>query len=439
MGADDYVGAVAEFEKALELAPFAVIRFNLGLAYAKLDEPAKAVAMLEKALADPGNLSARRIEQAKRVLAEQQRRLGQLELDVSESGAVVRVDGVELGRTPLDQSVRLAAGNHFVDVVKPRFEPIHREVQVRAQTTTRVRIVLDATEQPMGQLWIRSRLIDAEVWLDGKRIGRTPLDKSIPVLAGRHTAEVKRRGYRTASKTVNIEQGATAEVELTPRIDDTALDDEGGTLVLSDEFANELFVTVDGARKGLYRSPLSLPPGTHVLRVERAGFFATTLHVDLAPRETRTQRVVLEPTVEKIAEHDREVALYRGFSIGTLIGGAALVGGGIGFTVWNDKRIGEREDAFNAETKCFESGGEVDLECRDLARAVDDARAQRAVGYTLIGVGGALIVTSVVLFVLTPDADELEPEAEDSFDGARVLPTFEFSDRGALLGVRGSF
>jgi hypothetical protein len=439
MGADDYVGAVAEFEKALELAPFAVIRFNLGLAYAKLDEPAKAVAMLEKTLADPGNLSTRRIEQAKRLLAEQQRRLGQLELDVSEAGAVVRVDGVELGRTPLDKALRAATGTHFVEVVKPGYEPAHREVQVKAQSVTRVRIVLDATEKPMAQVWIRSRLIDAEVWLDGKRIGRTPLDQSIPVLAGRHAVEVKRRGYLTARKSVAVDQGATAEVELTPKIDDGALDDDGGTLVFSDEYAHELFLTVDGARRGLYRSPLPLPPGIHVVRVERAGFFATTLHVDIAPRQTKTQRVVLEPTVEKIAEHDREMALYLGFGIGTMVGGAALVGGGIGFTVWNNQRIDQRNAELEADPDCFASGGETLEKCIALATRVDDARAQRPVGYVLIGVGGALMVTGVVLLVLKPGADELQPDDDDAFDTARLLPLLEFSDSGVLLGVRGSF
>jgi hypothetical protein len=439
--AEDYAGAVAEFDKAYQLAPYPVILFNLGVAQARLGRAVEAEAAFERVIAEPGTLSAERLAQAQRELGAQKARIGELSVEVSEKGASVRVDGVDVGRSPLASRLRLTGGTHYVEAVKQGYAPSRKEVRLAAESQREVRLELEPTDHAMAQLWIRSPLTDAEIWLDGARVGSTPLSQSLAVLPGKHQIELRRSGYLSARETVELGPGSTAELSLALRVDQQALEASSGMLVLDAEAAEQLVVTVDGKRLGRYDQPLVLPPGLHDLRIERGGFYPGTLRVRVASGESVTRQVILDPTAETIAEHDRQVALFRGLALGGLIGGLAIAGGGVGYTLWNEGRVDDLDSELTTRTgpggDCA-SGGLDKPECVALATDLDGARGDRPIGYALIGVGGALVVTGVVLFLVAPDADEYQPDVEASFEEA-LLPRLELGREGALLGVGGRF
>jgi hypothetical protein len=438
--AGDYRGAAAEFEAAYALAPFAVIQFNLGLAYEKLDQPVKAVAAMERVVADPGTLSAARVERAKQSIAEQSKRIGKLVVEVSEPGASVRVDGIEIGTSPISAPVPIAAGLHFVEAVKRGFAPGRQETSVAGGEDAKVALALEPTDVSLAQLWIKSRLPDAEVWLDGVRIGKTPLKTTVPVMPGRHDVELRRLGYDTARESIELGAGATADLRLEPSEDQETIRAQGSLLALESEAVDDLVVTVDGKRIGAYGGPIALAPGAHDVGVERGGFEPTTLRVDVPAGSTITQLVVLDPTAETIADHNQEVALYRGFSWAATVTGVALAGAGAGVTVWALGQVSNAEDELAAHPECTEQGqgGAQNPFCVGLANDINSARSKRNGGFAMIGVGGGLLVTGIVLFAVTPDAGKYrrEPEEDPFGDASLVL---DLGPDGGYAGMSASF
>jgi TonB family protein len=70
---------------------------------------------------------------------------GMAELHSTPQGALVRIDGVAVGQTPLRQSLRL--GGHAVELVKEGFEPWAGSLDVQGRGTTRV----DALLRPVAR------------------------------------------------------------------------------------------------------------------------------------------------------------------------------------------------------------------------------------------------------------------------------------------------
>src|SRR5262249_26911286 len=91
----DYPGGLAEIKRADELAPYAVVAYNLGLTYAALGRPVEAADAMARVLANPGSLSAERIERARAVQRDQTARIAELTVECSVEGATIDVDGVE--------------------------------------------------------------------------------------------------------------------------------------------------------------------------------------------------------------------------------------------------------------------------------------------------------------------------------------------------------
>lgn len=111
--------------------------------------------------------------------------------------------------------VDLTPGSHRVRVTHPSFGAQERTVTVRPGQTSEVFIEF-ATP---AEVTIVSDPINAEILLDGRGTGRyTPATITIP--PGRHTVEVRKDGYRSASRTVNITAGSSPDrvsLTLTPQ------------------------------------------------------------------------------------------------------------------------------------------------------------------------------------------------------------------------------
>jgi hypothetical protein len=58
---------------------------------------------------------------------------------------------------------------------------------------------------------------DATVYLDGKRLGRTPIDESVDIDPGKHVVKLKRRGYAMARLDVDLSANVNEEITLTPQ------------------------------------------------------------------------------------------------------------------------------------------------------------------------------------------------------------------------------
>ena len=144
---------------------------------------------------------------------------GRLTVRTTPAGARVFVDGRDHGRTPA--SLRdLPRGAHRVRLVREGYETEERRVVInashpaqaltvalartpQAESPTRAR---GATPAPAGSLSVDSRPPGANVFIDGKLAGATPL--VVPQIgAGEHAVRLEHDGYQPWSSSVRIVSG----------------------------------------------------------------------------------------------------------------------------------------------------------------------------------------------------------------------------------------
>ena len=212
-------------------------------------------------------------------------------------------------------------------------------------------------------------------------------------------------------------------------------------------------VIVDGEPRG--RSPLpplDLPAGRHVVRVEREGCHPQEREVELvagtAVQELRfTLESLVAPTIEVLGARRRDTAAghivvlddelepprtragaWRWVTLGT---GVALLAGGTTLYL-----LGEADFQEVREAPGYGGGGPVDMTARRARSLVEGGQDKQTVGAVLMGVGGAAVATSIVLFVL--DATVWDHSVAR---GASPATRFVVSGgpAGALLGWEGAF
>ena len=107
----------------------------------------------------------------------------------SPAGLPVHVDGKRFGTTPLSRH-QISTGPHEILVTDPRYYDQGKQVQVNRGETETIQVELEPRE---GGLVVNARDeqgndVAAEVWLDGTKLGTTPLAKQ--VLIGRYKLKV---------------------------------------------------------------------------------------------------------------------------------------------------------------------------------------------------------------------------------------------------------
>jgi hypothetical protein len=139
--------------------------------------------------------------------------VGQIEVNVSEPGAVVTVDGHEAGRAPLGRPIGAEAGSRGVRVRKEGFEPFETTVNV----TARQRVTVDAL---LEREVVAARLVvthkgdqPAKILIDGKSAGSTPWEAVLAL--GLHTVATQDSGGRAiGARTVELVKGRVEVVDL---------------------------------------------------------------------------------------------------------------------------------------------------------------------------------------------------------------------------------
>jgi tetratricopeptide (TPR) repeat protein len=124
-----YEAALEQFKAAYAESPHFAVLYNIGQAQIALGRSIDAIESLSRYLRDGADqvpLSRREQVQAQIGLLES--RLAELTIATEPAGAAIRVDGRDLGRTPLFQPVRLAAGTHSVTAVFPGGAEVTRAI-----------------------------------------------------------------------------------------------------------------------------------------------------------------------------------------------------------------------------------------------------------------------------------------------------------------------
>jgi tetratricopeptide (TPR) repeat protein len=119
-----YSEAIVEFNRCYELKPHYAVFYNIGQAYIALAKPVEAAAALRRYLDEGGKaIDAKRRAAVEKEIQRQQARIATLDIRVLPAGATVRLDGAELGRSPLSAPVPVGVGTHTVTASFMGYEP----------------------------------------------------------------------------------------------------------------------------------------------------------------------------------------------------------------------------------------------------------------------------------------------------------------------------
>ncbi|MFA5614467.1 MAG: PEGA domain-containing protein, partial [Methanoculleus sp.] len=142
-------------------------------------------------------------------------------------------------------------------------------------------LVLEYPALP-GSISVTSTPAGAAVWLDGTDTGEFTPTTLEDVPAGDHVVTLKLDGYADASRTVTVEEGETAEVDL----ELTTL--TGSLTVTSTPEGAAIFI--DGADTGEVTTATidGIGVGTHTVTLKLAGYADAVAEVTIAENETAT-------------------------------------------------------------------------------------------------------------------------------------------------------
>ncbi|HEY2405617.1 MAG TPA: tetratricopeptide repeat protein [Polyangiaceae bacterium] len=143
-----YAEALAEFQAAYDATPHFSVLYNIGQAQIALGRHAEASRTLQRYLDEGGaNLEASRRVEVEASVARETEYTGAVEVAVDAAGALVSVDALAFGRSPLPQPIAVDPGPHTVAAMLDSGE--HRELTIEVAAHEQRRVELDfADESP---------------------------------------------------------------------------------------------------------------------------------------------------------------------------------------------------------------------------------------------------------------------------------------------------
>jgi hypothetical protein len=342
VAAGELTGALEAFESAYRTRPHFAVLYNIGQAYASAGRPIEAVATLERFLREGGTkISSARRAEVEQVIAREGSQLSHIRLELRPADAEVWIDGKPANA---GETIHLLPGPHVVSARRPGFLARVEPVELTRAEVRNLSLNL-VTEPPLapsappaatrvhgnrGLVRVACDVPGVDVSIDGEARGTTPLTDPLMVFAGTRNVGFTRPGYVAATARVSVPSkgSAVASCLLVP---DPAATETGHLTVVT--APPRALVTIDGQPS----NGRALPFGPHAVRVVKDGFrpWKRTVSLDAGRREVT---VLLEPTPERQRLLDTELRRRRIWSVGAIVGGAALgIAAGVVYS-WNEGR-----------------------------------------------------------------------------------------------------
>jgi len=122
----------------------------------------------------------------------------------------IYIDGQKMGTTPLKKALRIASGRHLLEVQNPNFFLYRDSIRITADRIDTIEVTL----QPRIGYLSLSVFPWAKVYIDGKYISTTPLQKPIALAAGKHTLKLEHPQYGVQTQEIWIPAGETLKKKI---------------------------------------------------------------------------------------------------------------------------------------------------------------------------------------------------------------------------------
>lgn len=231
--------------------------------------------------------------------------------------AVVFLDGEERGPAPVDLK-DVKPGDHVVEIRAPGFLTRSERLTVAAGAATVLQLDLQVDgAKSTGTVKIVSPVPEAQVHIDGERIGGVPQEKELGT--GEHFVVVSKPGYKRFERKLVVEEGKVITIT-------AELKAVGGVRFLSNPGGAQ--VMMDG--KVIGATPMvneEISAGEHIVTVQLSGYFDFETSVTVAGGKMKVVNAVLEqietgPTEE---ETQREQRGLTSFGARTLPSGRSTI------------------------------------------------------------------------------------------------------------------
>ncbi len=116
----DYAAALVEFQRAYELEPAYQVLYNIASAQDQLQDYARALRTFERYLREGGDkIPAARRADVQKELEKLKRRVATITITTKEPGALITIDDVQIGKTPLREPLLVSAGRRKITASLP--------------------------------------------------------------------------------------------------------------------------------------------------------------------------------------------------------------------------------------------------------------------------------------------------------------------------------
>jgi hypothetical protein len=143
MQAEDFAGAAVEFEASINEYPTKNAMYNLGMCQKALHRYPQALASFRRALREFGDaMNPDEKAETEANIAAISKIIGEVDVSVNVEGALVSVDGEDVGTSPLAKPVILGAGEHRIKVSRSGYETVEQTVTLVSGSKEKVNIEL---------------------------------------------------------------------------------------------------------------------------------------------------------------------------------------------------------------------------------------------------------------------------------------------------------
>jgi hypothetical protein len=207
-----------EFQASVKLYPTKAGLFNLGVCFRKLARYGEALETFDRLEKEFGDQLEGEMRDAVREELDTIRNLtAELVIQVDQAGATIKLDGDEIGQSPLEDQLVLGPREYVVRVELEGYKPEKRKITLVSGQQREEKFELTAENA-----WLRIDTGDVKgalVKIDLNEVGATPLHAPLRLEPGEHVVEVVKEGYeKTKAREIDLAPGEklTLNFSLTP-------------------------------------------------------------------------------------------------------------------------------------------------------------------------------------------------------------------------------
>lgn len=221
-----YEEAAEHFKEAFSIEPRGNLLYNIGLCYEKAGRVEEAVKFYQRFVSALPNSPKRpavqrRVDELKTELEGQYQ---EVNVATSPPEAVIFVDDKAkgaLGRSPV--TFKLLPGSYMIIAELPGHEPARQRIELTEGAPAMVDLVLIPSDE-VGTVTFLVSERNADVMVDGRRVGRSPISEPLRMRAGPHEVLVMKPGFLPYKKKIDVPAGGEQRLQV------QLVDEAGGDL-----------------------------------------------------------------------------------------------------------------------------------------------------------------------------------------------------------------